>query len=912
MAPSRWRILEGKGCNVAINHLGLERDEVHKISLFEEAAAIKAEKVEGEKTSKAGDLFEIAGDVTKPETGTILVEKAVEKWGKLDIFVANAGVFEPAEFLTLDPELFDRTVRINLNGAFYTCQAAAKQMVKQGHGGSIIGISSISALVGGGLQTHYTPTKAGVLSLIQSMAISLGRDNIRCNAILPGTIKTQLSEEDMKNDVKRNYLEARIPMGRVGDTKDIAGPALFLASEELSPYCNGTQLLSDGGIMADEERPAPKKPRNRQSRGKGLRKTTGCITCRRRHVKCDENRPHCDRCRKGNQTCIYADPHAAQPQSSRTANRQPSAPLPESHQRQLSDIQQRTPSVPPWPNSLEQAMMYEPGQPAPSDTGRASVTSVPSERQNSQISLGQRAPSQIDYLLNAPMPTGNTPQPQVLSSEMSNNNGTSFSLNSGEQGIVARSVSSQPTFNVAISKWFDMLVGDSVFEDGIPDIDAGMEEGYSMGTPREQNRATSFSYMGSFQGSPPEGSSVQGASPCSSSSPQLLERNFPLNSLAEKLRWQAPAPIELSLYELFIFRNFVQRISLWIDLFDPTQSFSTFVPHLALRNIGLMKAILALSARHISLNPGIAAEQPKDRNDALQYYNETLHYLSKAMQYESYKTSLELLATALIVSTYEMLDGSGKDWERHLQGVFWIQRSQVIHGDSKGLKQAVWWAWLCQDVWAAFQEKRKTFTFWKPARTFADMSPYELASRAVYIIAKVVNYCSREESEAGDLALRIENASRLQDMLDEWELYLTTEFTPLPYKSDSEHDVFQPIWIHIPAFGVAMQLHYSARLLLLLNKPSKGGFGGFLEQSRMISRYVNNICGIAMTLNDNASSVMCSQCLYIAGMCIQDSRQRQAVLQMIDACRRRSGWPVSSLGDELQAFWDSSAATPGG
>lgn len=121
-------------------------------------------------------------------------------------------------------------------------------MVKQGHGGSIIAISSISALQGGGLQTHYTPTKAGVLSMIQSMAISMGKHNIRCNAILPGTIKTQLSEDDMKNDVKRTYLEERIPMGRVGDTKDIAGPALFLASEELSPYCNGTQLLSDGGM----------------------------------------------------------------------------------------------------------------------------------------------------------------------------------------------------------------------------------------------------------------------------------------------------------------------------------------------------------------------------------------------------------------------------------------------------------------------------------------------------------------------------------------------------------------------------------------------------------------------------------------------------------------------------------------
>lgn len=175
------------------------------------------------------------------------------------------------------------------------------------------------------------------------------------------------------------------------------------------------------------------------------------------------------------------------------------------------------------------------------------------------------------------------------------------------------------------------------------------------------------------------------------------------------------------------------------------------------------------------------------------------------MQYDTYKTSLELLATALIVSTYEMLDGSGKDWERHLQGVFWIQRSQVIHGDSKGLKQAVWWAWLQQDVWAAFREKRKTFTFWKPTRRFDDMNPYELAARSVYVIAKVVNYCSREETEAEDISLRIERADQLQAMLDEWQLYLTTEFTMLPFKTGEEEEAFEPIWIHPPAFGECIQ-----------------------------------------------------------------------------------------------------------
>jgi L-rhamnose 1-dehydrogenase len=103
-------------------------------------------------------------------------------------------------------------------------------------GGSIIGVSSISALVGGGQQTHYTPTKAGVLSLMQSCAVALGKYGIRCNALLPGTIRTQLNDADMADPVKREYMEGRIPLGRLGQPPDLAGPAVFLACEELSSY----------------------------------------------------------------------------------------------------------------------------------------------------------------------------------------------------------------------------------------------------------------------------------------------------------------------------------------------------------------------------------------------------------------------------------------------------------------------------------------------------------------------------------------------------------------------------------------------------------------------------------------------------------------------------------------------------
>jgi L-rhamnose 1-dehydrogenase len=154
----------------------------------------------------------------------------------------------------LTPDLFSTTVRTNLDGAFYVVQAAARQMAQHNSppgGGSIIAVSSISALVGGGQQVHYTPTKAGVLSLMQSAAVALGKYGIRCNALLPGTVRTQLNEEDLKDEGKRTYMEGRIPLGRTGVPEDVAGPAVFLACDELSGYVTGAQVLVDGGLFVN-------------------------------------------------------------------------------------------------------------------------------------------------------------------------------------------------------------------------------------------------------------------------------------------------------------------------------------------------------------------------------------------------------------------------------------------------------------------------------------------------------------------------------------------------------------------------------------------------------------------------------------------------------------------------------------
>ncbi|KAI8964271.1 NAD(P)-binding protein [Daldinia sp. FL1419] len=250
-----------QGSNVVVNHLGLERDQPHLESLLAEAQALKTSNTDP--NVAIGTLDHLAGDVSDPATGPALVAHAVSRFGRLDICVSNAGICEFAEFLTLTGDLWSRTVRTNLDGAFYVVQAAARQMASQPpipssflsgakpHRGSIIGLSSISALVGGGRQTHYTPTKAGVLSLMQSCAVALGPHGIRCNALLPGTIRTQLNDEDLADDAKRAYMEGRIPLGRTGDPRDMAGPAVFLASDELSGYVTGSQLLVDGGLFVN-------------------------------------------------------------------------------------------------------------------------------------------------------------------------------------------------------------------------------------------------------------------------------------------------------------------------------------------------------------------------------------------------------------------------------------------------------------------------------------------------------------------------------------------------------------------------------------------------------------------------------------------------------------------------------------
>ncbi|MFA4938564.1 SDR family NAD(P)-dependent oxidoreductase [Brevundimonas sp.] len=192
----------------------------------------------------------VDADVALPDSATTFVNAAVAAFGRVDVFVSNAGICPFHGFLDMPVETLRRTMEVNLHGAYFMTQAAANQMVKQGEGGSIVAISSISALVGGEMQTHYTPTKAGVHSLMQSCAVALGRHGIRCNSVLPGTIATDINKDDLADPAKREYMEGRIPLGRLGRPEDIASVVAFLASD-MAGYMSGAALLVDGGAFAN-------------------------------------------------------------------------------------------------------------------------------------------------------------------------------------------------------------------------------------------------------------------------------------------------------------------------------------------------------------------------------------------------------------------------------------------------------------------------------------------------------------------------------------------------------------------------------------------------------------------------------------------------------------------------------------
>ena len=190
----------------------------------------------------------MACNVTDLEWAKTVIGALVEKWGQIDILVNNAGITQPLKIMEIGAANYDAVLDVNLRGTLYCSQAVIPHM-RERQQGKIVNMSSVSAQRGGGIfgGPHYSAAKAGVLGLTKAMARELAPANIRVNAICPGFIATDITA-GMLTPEKLDEIKLGIPMGRPGTADDVAGCALFLASD-LSAYVTGSEVDVNGGSL---------------------------------------------------------------------------------------------------------------------------------------------------------------------------------------------------------------------------------------------------------------------------------------------------------------------------------------------------------------------------------------------------------------------------------------------------------------------------------------------------------------------------------------------------------------------------------------------------------------------------------------------------------------------------------------
>jgi 3-oxoacyl-[acyl-carrier protein] reductase len=224
------KVLAAHGANLAFTYL---------------SSPEKAAELEQELKASGVNAKGYKSDASDFKAAEELITAVVADFGKIDCVVNNAGITRDNLLMRMTEEQFDEVIRTNLKSAFNITKAAQKPMLRE-RKGSIINMSSVVGVKGNAGQANYAASKAGMIGLTKSVALELGSRNIRCNAIAPGFIETEMTDA-LNADVVKGWREA-IPLKRGGTPEDVANLVLFLASD-LSSYITGQVINVDGGML---------------------------------------------------------------------------------------------------------------------------------------------------------------------------------------------------------------------------------------------------------------------------------------------------------------------------------------------------------------------------------------------------------------------------------------------------------------------------------------------------------------------------------------------------------------------------------------------------------------------------------------------------------------------------------------
>lgn len=220
--------LASEGANVLVNYAN---------------SSEAAQRVVAEIAAAGGSALAFAADVSKADQVDALLDAAMEKWGRVDVLVNNAGITRDGLLLRMKPEDWQAVIDLNLTGVFLCTRVVSKVMLKQ-RAGRIINISSVTGQMGNPGQANYSAAKAGVIGFTKTVAKELASRGITVNAVAPGFIAT-----DMTSDLKAEEILKYIPLGRYGQPDEVAGMVRFLAADPAAAYITGQVLNVDGGMV---------------------------------------------------------------------------------------------------------------------------------------------------------------------------------------------------------------------------------------------------------------------------------------------------------------------------------------------------------------------------------------------------------------------------------------------------------------------------------------------------------------------------------------------------------------------------------------------------------------------------------------------------------------------------------------
>ncbi|MCJ8152857.1 3-oxoacyl-[acyl-carrier-protein] reductase [Chryseobacterium sp. SSA4.19] len=245
------KLLEGKVALItgATRGIGKSIAEMYaqqgaKVAFTYAGSVEKAKELEAT-LSSVTQIKGYQSDASDFDAAQILVEEVMAEFGQIDILVNNAGITKDNLLLRMAKEDWDKVLRVNLDSVFNLTKAVIKPMMKA-KSGSIINMTSVVGISGNAGQANYAASKAGVIGFTKSVALELGSRNIRCNAIAPGFIETEMTAA-IDEKATQKWAEA-IPMKKLGKTTDIANACVFLGSE-MASYINGQVLNVDGGLL---------------------------------------------------------------------------------------------------------------------------------------------------------------------------------------------------------------------------------------------------------------------------------------------------------------------------------------------------------------------------------------------------------------------------------------------------------------------------------------------------------------------------------------------------------------------------------------------------------------------------------------------------------------------------------------